>query len=118
MGFCRVDCGVPSPKVHCHDVGLLVDWSVKVTISDPQPSVALAVKLTTGAWANKTEIREGINANRVQNFFIIQVNLKKQLKHDNKICLMVVYMTTGRPKNKSIKLVRNPELKVISDIML
>jgi hypothetical protein len=40
---------VPSPKVHTHDVGELVDESAKVTVSGATPEVGVPVKLAAGA---------------------------------------------------------------------
>ena len=38
----------PSPNVHNHDVGELVDVSVNVTVSGLVPEVGVPVKLATG----------------------------------------------------------------------
>ena len=38
----------PSPKVHNHDVGELVDASVNVTVRGADPEVGVPVKLATG----------------------------------------------------------------------
>lgn len=40
--------GEPPVKVHCQLVGLLVDWSVKVTWPPAQIVVCVAVKLGAG----------------------------------------------------------------------
>jgi hypothetical protein len=39
----------PSPKVHAHDVGELVDASVNATVSGNFPDVGVPLKLATGA---------------------------------------------------------------------
>ena len=38
----------PSPNVHSHDVGELVEASVNVTVSGPTPEVGVSLKLATG----------------------------------------------------------------------
>ena len=49
LGFCEVEeDGVPPAKVHDHEVGLLVELSVKVTASPAHTVVELAVKEATG----------------------------------------------------------------------
>jgi hypothetical protein len=40
----------PSPKVHDHEVGDPVDWSVNVTGSGATPDVGEAEKAAVGAW--------------------------------------------------------------------
>jgi hypothetical protein len=42
---------LPSPKVHAHDVGELLDASVNVTVSGADPEVGVPVKLATGGTA-------------------------------------------------------------------
>ena len=49
-GFLSVDV-LPSPKVHTHEVGELVDVSVNATVSGNFPVVGVPVKLATGATA-------------------------------------------------------------------
>ena len=39
----------PSPNVHAHDVGELVDASVNTTVRGAVPDVGVPVKLATGA---------------------------------------------------------------------
>ena len=48
-GFCEVEIdGFAPAKVHCHEVGLLEDKSVKFTHPESQKVVLLDVKLGTG----------------------------------------------------------------------
>ena len=48
-GFCATDVeGVPPGKLQFHDVGELVEPSVKVTVPPAQTVVGLAVKFATG----------------------------------------------------------------------
>ena len=46
-GFCRL-LVAPSPKSQDQEVGVLVDWSVKVTVSGAFPDIGLAEKAATG----------------------------------------------------------------------
>jgi hypothetical protein len=39
---------VPSPKFHAHEVGVLVEVSVNVTVSGAVPEVGDPIKLATG----------------------------------------------------------------------
>jgi hypothetical protein len=39
----------PSPNIQCHEVGVLVEVSVKDTLSGTSPEVVLVVKSATGA---------------------------------------------------------------------
>ncbi|MCX6696836.1 MAG: hypothetical protein NTV84_04615 [Methanoregula sp.] len=40
---------LPSPKFQIHEVGVLVDLSVNVTVNGAVPEVGVPVKLETGA---------------------------------------------------------------------
>ena len=49
-GFCRVDPGDPSPKLHAHEVGEPVDVSTNEIESGVAPSEALVIKFGVGNW--------------------------------------------------------------------
>ena len=53
VGFCSFEvAGVPPSKVHCHDVGMLVDKSVKFTEPPIDTNVSDAEKSASGGMAS------------------------------------------------------------------
>ena len=54
MGFCSVEL-LPSPKSHCHDVGLPPDKSLKDTVPE-QVAVTFEAKAAAGAPGNTVKV--------------------------------------------------------------
>ena len=65
LGFCCVlVVGVPPSNDHSHDEGVLVEWSVKLTVAPASTVVLSAVKSTSGAmYSEEMRISSTINAN-------------------------------------------------------
>ena len=59
VGFCAVDeAGEPPGKVQVQEEGLLMDRSLKLTVSGTQPSVTSATKLACGGRRLAQEVRQ------------------------------------------------------------
>ena len=64
----------PSPNVHAHDVGELLDASVNATISGADPEVGVPEKLATGA-ATGVGVGVGVGTTDVTLIYPVRVRV-------------------------------------------